>query len=272
MLDICRQTRHVIGIALILLALIAAALADTPAMTTISDTVYRADGTPAAGTLLISWPAFTTAAGMPVAAGSTSVAIGSGGTLSVALVPNAGATPAGTLYIIVYRLSDGTTSTEFWTVGTTSPTSIASVRTTPGSGTAIQMVTRQYLDSAVSSKANDAAVIHSSGDESIGGSKAFSAPPSVPAPVLPADAANKAYVDAAVSAVGSGSYVNKGGDTMTGPLLLPAEPGRVFQLEQRLSYLEKNDVRRSVYDRILNAVIAVLVSVAIAMHDHFGVK
>jgi hypothetical protein len=44
---------------------------------------------------------------MPVAAGSTSVAIGSGGALSVALVPNAGATPAGTLYMIVYRLSDG---------------------------------------------------------------------------------------------------------------------------------------------------------------------
>jgi hypothetical protein len=86
------------------------------------------------------------------------------------------------------------------------------------------MVTRQYLDSAVASKANDAAVIHSSGNESISGAKAFLAPPSVPAPVLPADAVNKAYVDAAVSAVGSGSYVNKGGDTMSGPLVLPGDP------------------------------------------------
>jgi hypothetical protein len=224
MLDICRSTRHVIATIVILLALVAPALASTPAMTTISDTVYRADGTPAAGTLLISWPAFTTAAGSPVAAGSTSVAIGTGGSISVALVANAGAAPAGTLYSVVYRLSDGTTSSEYWSVGTASPATIASVRTTPGSGTAIQMVTRQYLDSAVASKANDAAVIHATGNESINGSKAFMAPPSVPAPVLPADAVNKAYVDAAVSAVGSGSYVNKGGDTMTGPLTLPGDP------------------------------------------------
>jgi hypothetical protein len=32
-----------------------------PALTTINDLVYRADGTPAAGTVLISWPAFQTA-------------------------------------------------------------------------------------------------------------------------------------------------------------------------------------------------------------------
>lgn len=224
MLDIGRPTRHVIAIAIILLALVPPALADTPAMTTISDTVYRADGTPAGGTLLISWPAFTTSAGAPVAAGSKSVTIASGGGVSVSLVPNAGASPAGTLYSVVYRLSDGSISTEYWSVGTASPATIASVRTTPGSGTAIQMVTRQYLDSAVASKANDAAVIHSTGNESISGSKAFVAPPSVPAPVLPADAANKAYVDAAVSAVGSGNYVAKGGDTMTGPLTLPGDP------------------------------------------------
>ena len=50
------------------------------------------------------------------------------------------------------------------------------------------------------------------------------------------------------------------------------QPGRVFLLEQRLTCLEKNDVRRSVYDRILNAAIAVLVSAAIALHDHLGFK
>jgi hypothetical protein len=106
MLDI-RPTRHVIATSVVLLALTLLALADTPPTTTISDTVYRADGTPAAGTLLISWPAFTTAAGVPVAAGGTSVTIGNGGAISVALVSNAGATPAGTLYSVVYRLSDG---------------------------------------------------------------------------------------------------------------------------------------------------------------------
>ena len=106
MLDV-RPTRHVISTVVILLALVAPALADTPAMTTISDTVYRADGSPAAGTLLISWPAFTTAAGMPVAAGNTSVSIAAGGAVTVALIPNANGTPAGTLYTVVYRLSDG---------------------------------------------------------------------------------------------------------------------------------------------------------------------
>jgi hypothetical protein len=272
MLDICRHTRHVIGIVLIIIGAAAGALAGTPAMTTISDTVYRADGAPAAGTLLISWPAFTTATGVPVAAGSTSVTIGASGAISVGLIPSAGATPAGTLYTVVYRLSDNTTATEYWSVGTTSPATIASVRTTPGSGTAAQMVTRQYLDSAVAVKANDAAVIHTNGNENIAGAKAFLAPPSVPAPALPADAANKAYVDAAVSAVGSGSFVNKGGDTMTGPLVLPSEPGRMALAEQRLACLEKNDISRSVYDRILNAVIAVIVSAAIALHDHLGLK
>ena len=44
--------------------------AQTLPTTTISDIVYRADGTPAEGTLLISWPEFTTAALGAVAAGS----------------------------------------------------------------------------------------------------------------------------------------------------------------------------------------------------------
>ena len=40
-----------------------ASWAQTPSTTTISDVVYRADGTLAGGTLLISWPTFSTAAG-----------------------------------------------------------------------------------------------------------------------------------------------------------------------------------------------------------------
>jgi hypothetical protein len=48
---------------LLLPAMVALAVsAQTLPTTTISDTVYRADGTPAGGTLLISWPEFTTAA------------------------------------------------------------------------------------------------------------------------------------------------------------------------------------------------------------------
>jgi hypothetical protein len=74
---------------------------------------------------------------------------------------------------------------------------------------------------------------------------------------LATDAVNKAYVDGAVAAVGSGAYVSKSGDTMSGPLTLPSE---------------KNDIRRSVHDRIVNAVIATAISVAVALHDHLGLK
>ncbi len=80
----------------------------SPSTTTISDVVYRADGTLAGGTLLISWPTFSTAAGQSVAAGRTSVTLAAGGVLSVALVPNTGSTPAGTFYTVVYQLDDGT--------------------------------------------------------------------------------------------------------------------------------------------------------------------
>jgi trimeric autotransporter adhesin len=44
--------------------------AQTVTLTTVNDIVYRADGNPASGTLLISWPAFVTADGHAVAAGN----------------------------------------------------------------------------------------------------------------------------------------------------------------------------------------------------------
>lgn len=89
---------------LFLLLLALAASAQTLPTTTISDTVYRADGTPAGGTLLISWPEFITAAQGAVAAGNTSVTLGPEGALSVGLVSNANATPANTVYTVVYPL------------------------------------------------------------------------------------------------------------------------------------------------------------------------
>lgn len=57
-------------------------------------------------------------------------------------------------------------------------------------------------------------------------------------------------------------------DTLVGG----TQPGRVKLLEDRVRALETNDIRRSVYDRLINACIAVLVSAAIAMHDHLGIK
>jgi len=46
------------------------------------------------------------------------------------------------------------------------------------------------------------------------------------------------------------------------------QPGRMKLAEDRLMVLERNDVRNSVYTRLLSAVIAFVVSVVIAMHDH----
>jgi hypothetical protein len=75
--------------------------------TIIADTVYMADGTAANGSVIITWPAFVSAGGAAVAGGETSVALGANGALSVALVPNAGATPAGVYYTVVYQLARG---------------------------------------------------------------------------------------------------------------------------------------------------------------------
>lgn len=42
--------------------------------------------------------------------------------------------------------------------------------------------------------------------------------------------------------------------------------------EEKIAMLEKNDIRRSVYDRLVNAAITVAISAAIALHDHLGLK
>jgi hypothetical protein len=86
---------------------------------------------------------------------------------------------------VLFQL-DSVVRTEYWLVGTTSPTTISAVRATPGSGIAMPPVSKQYVDSGL--------------------------------------AANKAYVDSAVAAVGAGSFVAKNGDAMSGPLTLPSDP------------------------------------------------
>lgn len=103
----CRRPGRLFFLAGWLLAA-TSAMTQTPGMTTIRDVVYRADGLPASGTLLISWPAFNTASNQAVSAGTLSVNIAAEGALSLDLVPNIGATSAGTLYRVVYKLDDGT--------------------------------------------------------------------------------------------------------------------------------------------------------------------
>ncbi|MFZ0290826.1 MAG: hypothetical protein WAL65_17260, partial [Candidatus Sulfotelmatobacter sp.] len=52
-----------------------------PTLTSVIDTVYTADGTPAQGVLIITWPAFVTASGASVAAGDLNVTLGANGAL-----------------------------------------------------------------------------------------------------------------------------------------------------------------------------------------------
>jgi hypothetical protein len=90
-----------VAISLVLVVLMALTFstrlqAQGPALPTISGTVYRADGTAASGTVLISWPSFQTAEGDAVAAGNLSVTIAPLGEFTAQLVPNVGASPAGT--------------------------------------------------------------------------------------------------------------------------------------------------------------------------------
>src|SRR4051812_32114509 len=84
---------------LISLLLVMRAHATGPALTTITDIVYRADGSPAGGTLVITWPNFSTADNKAVAAGELHINIGAAGAPAgkptSALSPDAGWAAAG---------------------------------------------------------------------------------------------------------------------------------------------------------------------------------
>jgi hypothetical protein len=160
----------------------------SPTLCQISDTVYRADGTPAQGTVLLSWPAFTTAAGQAVSPGSLLVTLDANGGFNASVAPNTGASPAGTYYKAIFKLSDGTSETEYWVVPNAQTTTIGAIRSklVPAQQAA-QFLTRDFADSNYVSLASA---------QSITGVKTFSTSPAVPTPVNPTDAANKSYVDA----------------------------------------------------------------------------
>ena len=173
----------------LLIAIVAGGLSAVAqlATTTVSDTVYRADGTPAGGSVVVSWGSFTTANGNAVTAGTTTVTIGTGGVFSIALAPNAGSTPMGTYYTAVFHLSDGTTKREYWSVPVVAaggaPVTLAAISTQvlPAS-VAMQTVSKEYVDDAI------------------------------------------AMAEAGNTPLDASPYVLKAGDTMTGPLNLPADP------------------------------------------------
>ncbi len=192
---------------LLLVLMAAAGMAATQVgTTTVSDTVYHADGTTATGMLLVSWGPFTTAAGQAVAGGSTSAVIGLGGVFSVVLAPNVGAAPAGTFYTAVYHLDDGSVSRETWSVPVSSTTvGLAAVRSTVvPSSVAVQVASKSYVDTAVAAAlagqpiAGDLLFLNRDGDAMVGALTLAGDP------TTSAQAANKHYVDTAVAAVSTG--------------------------------------------------------------------
>ena len=47
------------------------------------------------------------------------------------------------------------------------------------------------------------------------------------------------------------------------------QPGRISLIETKVSALERNDVRRGVHDRLVNAIITMAISALIAFHDRW---
>ncbi|MGA9465109.1 MAG: hypothetical protein WBV28_20125 [Terracidiphilus sp.] len=118
--------------------------------TTVQGTVYLANGATGSGTLQLSWPAFTTANNLAVAAGTLHVTVGADGFVSVNLAPNLGASPAGLFYTAVYHMSDGSVSTEYWVVPAAAQATIAAVRAqVMPAAQAVQAVNKAYVDQAV---------------------------------------------------------------------------------------------------------------------------
>jgi hypothetical protein len=187
--------------------------------TTVQGTVYLANGQPASGTLVVSWPSFTTANGQVVTADSTTVAIAPDGYLSVNLAPNQGASPAGLYYTAVYYLSDGSVNTQYWVVpaATTATLGQVQARLMP-STQAVQAVSKAYVDQAIAALAG--------GTLTISGTTMTGPLTLCCDPTTPLQAADKHYVDTSLA-----QAVPLTGGTLTGPLT-SVKLGAVYQADQ----------------------------------------
>ena len=152
----CRQLRQnlvvVVLVTVGLLGMAPAKMGHGQAMstTTVQGTLYMANGQTGSGTLQVSWPSFTTAAGQAVVAGNTTVAVGSDGFVSVNLTPNVGASPAGLYYTAVFYLSNGTTTTQYWVVPAAAQATLAQVQSqVMPAAQAVQAVSKAYVDQAI---------------------------------------------------------------------------------------------------------------------------
>ena len=121
--------------------------------TTVADTLYSPAGTALAGTMTITNNAtFTAADGTVVPKGAVATVPVVNGAFSVALVPNAGSTPAGSSYNVVYSLGSDYLH-ETWVVPSSSnPVNLAVVRTSPVPAPSVMMAASQ-LPATISASA-----------------------------------------------------------------------------------------------------------------------
>ena len=196
--------------------------------TTVQGTMYLANGQAASGTLRVSWPAFTTANGQAVTAGSSTVTIAPDGFVSMNLAPNVGATPAGLYYTAIFYMSDGTTNTQYWVVPAAAQATLAQVQSqVMPAAQAVQAVSKAYVDQTIATL-NESMLTASGG--SLSGPLYLNGDPT-----QPMQAADKHYVDSAVSqvapislAVGSSgqiAYYTGNGSSIGGMSTVPLASG-----------------------------------------------
>jgi hypothetical protein len=196
-------------IELFLMGLGSVAHSQTFSTTTVQGTVYLANGQPGTGTLVVSWPSFTTASGQLVAADSVTAAIAPDGFVSVSLAPNQGATPAGEYYTAIFYMSDGSVNTQYWVVPAATSATLGQVQAqVMPAAQAVQTVSKTYVDQSIAEVAGS--LLTASGG-TLSGTLTLCCDPTTPL-----QAADKRYVDAA-----SARAVPLTGGTMTGALTAP---------------------------------------------------
>jgi len=99
-------------------------------LTRILDTLKDADGSPAAGKLVLYNPAFIAADGTAVAAGTVTYMIPatSPGLVDMLLAPTEGADPIETSYTVHYFLKSGAAYSENWQIPRSGPITISQAR------------------------------------------------------------------------------------------------------------------------------------------------
>ncbi len=224
-----RQGWTLVGVLLTVMAAFPALVRGQVATTTVQDTVYSASGSPAQGTVVVRWGAFTTAGGTSVPEGTTAATIGAGGALSLQLVPDAGATPIGSYYTAVFHLSDGTTSRQFWVVPPVaaggSPVKLATIQNQVlPTSVAMQTVSKNYVDNAIAKAITGVAPDSTATPYVLKTGDAMTGPLLLPGdPVSPQQAADKNYVDQTVGQLaGGGSTKVSTVPTMTQTVAQPA--------------------------------------------------